>query len=197
VPQSDPGDLAAAPAEPAAYPSDEAIMRALQEGHLDLLGTLFARYGRKVFARCFQLVGDRHEADDLVQESFLRVLRHRATFRATARFSTWLYRLVTNLCLDHLRARGRAVSAQRELAAEAALADHPPPDDGRLALVREALAQMAPEKRELLVMLRIRGFGYAELAAEAGVTVGAMRVRVHRAMEELKSIVTSLQEGAR
>ena len=100
------------------YPSDEATMRAIQEGHLDLLGTLFGRYSGKVLGRCFQMVGDRHHADDLLQESFLRVLRYRDSFKGTARFSTWLYRIVTNVCLDHLRAGNRRDIAVEELASQ-------------------------------------------------------------------------------
>lgn len=170
-------------------------MQAVQEGHVDLLGTLFTRYADRVFGRCFQLVGDRHEADDLLQESFLRVLRYRDSYKGTARFSTWLYRIATNVCLDHLKARNREGTAVRELA-ETTDFEPPPTEDDRIVVLRAALERLAPDKRDLLVMTRIRGWGYAKMAAECGATEGAVRVRVHRAMQELKSIVDSLQESA-
>lgn len=178
------------------YPTDEAIMHAIQGGDSDLLGLLFTRHSGKVFARCFQLVGDRNEADDLVQDSFLRVLRYRDSFKARARFSTWLYRIVTNVCLDHLRARGREVAGLRDLAATPAEGwGHAEPSN-RLSLTREALGRLPADKRKLLVRARLRGVGYAELARAAGVSEGAIRVRVHRALRELRSILESLGEGA-
>ncbi len=180
------------------YPCDEIMMKAIQEGHLDLLGTLFERHSRKVFAQCYRMVGDRHTSDDLVQESFLRVLRYRKGFKGTARFSTWLYRIVANVCIDHLRAKSKEGTAVRELATEAAdLEQVTPPDDDRVVVLREALERLAPEKRELLVMSQIRELGYAQLAEHCGISEGAVRVRVHRAVRELKSIVDSLRDGER
>lgn len=169
-------------------------MRAIQEGHLDLLGTLFTRYSDRVFGRCFQLVGDRHEADDLLQESFLRVLRYRASYKGTARFSTWLYRIATNVCLDHLKAKNREGSAVQRLVE---MTDFTPPmdNDDRVDVLRVAFERLSAEKQELLVMARIRGFGYARLAESCGTSEGTIRVRVHRAMRELKSIVDGLMES--
>lgn len=168
-------------------------MAAIQEGHVDLLGALFARYSDRVFRRCFELVGDRHEADDLLQESFLRVLRYRDSYKGTARFSTWLYRIATNVCLDHLRARKRDNTVTRDLTAAS---DFEAADcDPRLELLRVAFERLAPEKRELLALARLQGHGYAEIAEQYGLTEGALRVRVHRAMKELKAIVDSIDEG--
>ncbi len=179
------------------YPTDEEIMCAIQEGHLHLLGTLFGRHQDKVYGRCFQLVRSRDEADDLLQEAFLRVLRYRDSFKGTAQFSTWLYRIVTNVCLDHLKSEGRAAVTQQELAAEAPTEERAPEADERLALTKEAMERLAPGKRELILDIRVRGLGYSEAAAEAGISEGAIRVRVHRAIQELKSIMDSLQESDR
>lgn len=177
------------------YPTDEAIMHAIQGGDLDLLGLLFVRHSGKVFARSLQLVGDRTEADDLVQDSFLRVLRYRDSFQGTARFSTWLYRIVTNVCLDHLKARGREAEGLRELADTPTEGWSGTGPSDRLLATRQALQRLSRDKRELLVRARLRGVGYAELARVAGVSQGAVRVRVHRALRELRSILESLEEG--
>lgn len=178
-----------------AFPTDEALMRAVQDGHLDLLGVLYTRYADRVFGRCFQLVGSGHEADDLLQESFVRVLRYRASYKGSSRFSTWLFRITTNVCHDHLKRRHRESLAIEELGD---VEDFIPPradgDGDRMAALRSAFDRLAPEKRDLLVMIRLRGWGYTRVAAECGATEGAIRVRVHRAMQELKSIVDSLRE---
>ena len=178
------------------YPSDEGVMEAIQRGDPDLLGVLFTRYSERVFGRCFQLVGDRSEADDLVQESFLRVLRYRHSFKGTASFSTWLYRLVTNVCLDHLKAKGRETATHRELALDRVEGWTGAESSERIELVRRALARLPADKRELLVKIRIQGYRYAELARADGASEGAIRVRVHRAMRELRRVVETLAEGS-
>lgn len=178
------------------YPSDEAVMAKIQEGHLDLLGILFSRHSKKAYALCYRMVGDSHTSEDLVQEAFLRVLRYRNKFRGDARFSTWLYRIVTNVCLDHLGARNKEAAAYDELVAESGETDCiPPPDDSDIAIARAAFETLSPEQKELLVMSRIDGVGYGDIAAHYGVSEGAARVRVHRIMRELKSQVTKLTEA--
>ena len=172
-------------------------MARIQEGHLDLLGVLFSRHSRKAYALCYRMVGDGHTSEDLVQESFLRVLRHREKFRGDASFSTWLYRIVRNVCLDHLGAQGKRAAAIEELTAEAAdRGAFVDADESDVSIARAAFERLSPEKQELLVMSRIDGVGYKELAKHYGVTEGAARVRVHRTLHELKSIVSELTEAA-
>lgn len=168
-------------------------MRAIQAGHLDLLGVLYERHSGRVFAQCLRAVGDPTVADDLVQEAFLRVLRYRSSFRGEARFSTWLHRIAGNVCLDHLRARGKQAAVDSEFAATAEDTETPEPE--RLAMLRAALARLPADKRELLRMCRIEGLTYAQAAERLGAREGTVRVRVHRALGELRSILESLGEG--
>ncbi len=171
-------------------------MAQIQEGHLDLLGVLFSRHSKRAYRLCYRMVGDGHTSEDLVQESFLRVLRYRKNFRGDSHFSTWLYRIVTNVCLDHLHARSKEVAAFDELVAESANFDSEmAPDDSDVGIVEAAFEALSPGQRELLVMSRIDGVGYREIAAHYGVTEGAARVRVHRTVRELKSSVTKLMEA--
>lgn len=171
-------------------------MAKIQDGHLDLLGILFSRHSKKAFELCFRMVGDAHTSEDLVQESFLRVLRYRKTFRGDARFSTWLYRIVKNVCLDHIGARNREDAAFEELkmASEEDLTPATP-DDGDFGMVKAAFDALSAAQRELLVMSRIDGVGYKEIAAHFGMTEGAARVRVHRTVRELKSNVSKLTDA--
>ena len=171
-------------------------MAAIQAGHVELLGLLFTRHSPKAFALCYRLVGNAEAADDLVQDAFLRVLRYRASFRAEARFTTWLYRIVRNVCMDYLKASSRAGELERQIAAQGDELDSAPAvDDSRLSVLRAALERLDPDKRELLIAARIDGLGYAQLAERFGASEGAIRVRVHRAMGELKRLVEALQEG--
>lgn len=171
-------------------------MMAIAAGHVDLVGTLFTRHSPRAFAQCVRLVGDRQVADDLVQEAFLRVLRYRASFRGEARFTTWLYRIVRNVCLDHLKASNRAAEVAARVASEQDELDPAGAlDDPDLTQLRAALERLAPQKRELLVMCRVEGLGYAQIAERLGASEGAIRVRVHRAVGELRAILTALEGG--
>lgn len=171
-------------------------MAKIREGHLDLLGVLFSRHSKKAYALCYRMVGDGHASEDLVQEAFLRVLRYRKSFRGDSRFSTWLYRIVSNVCLDHLGARSKEKAALEEMVAESADVDGlTPPDDSDVGVARAAFEALSAAQQELLVMSRIDGVGYREIAAHFGVTEVAARVRVHRTVRELKSNLTRLSES--
>lgn len=187
------------------YPSDEATMRAIQAGHLDLLGVLYRRHRGSVSRQCSGLIGESDIVDDLVQESFLRVLRYRESFRGEARFSTWLYRIARNVCLDHLTGMKKEVAIGDELSVDGDGVSLPPSGGGvappiseseRVSVLRSALAMLPEEKRELLTLYRLEGLTYAQLSRRFGVSEGALRVRVHRAMTQLKAIFDSLWDAS-
>lgn len=183
-----------APTE-AVYPTDESLMHAIQEGHIDLLGVLYERYSRRVSARCHGMVGDPADVDDLVQETFLRVLRYRSGFRGDARFSTWLYRIASNVCLDHMKARGKRAASNSDLASVTSIGNGPSAHRERLAVLETALDRLPADKRELLLLCRLGGLSYTQLAERLGAREGTVRVRVHRAVTQLKSIFDTLWEG--
>lgn len=182
---------------PVTFPSDERLMRAIQEGRFDLLGVLFERYHGQALGLCTRMVRDRSLADDLVQEAFIRVLRYRDTFKDPAVFSAWLYRIVRNVCLDKLSALDREAAALDR--AEWVLGDGAErcpwggAEDERIPLVRAAFARLPEEQRRILTLKRVFGLPYREIADQYGCSEGAMRVRAHRALEELRTLVKELE----
>ena len=171
-------------------------MLKIQEGHLDLLGVLYARHQRRAFAQCYRMVGNSDTSEDLVQESFLRVLRHRDKFRGESRFTTWFHRITSNVCLDHLGAQRREVAAFDEFAADREGCEtFTAMDESDISVTRIAFDKLSKEKQQLLIMARIDGCGYKEIGAQLGTSEGAVRVRVHRTMHELKSIIDELSES--
>jgi RNA polymerase sigma-70 factor (ECF subfamily) len=169
-------------------------MTAVGRGELGALGVLFERHHEWVYSLCYRLTGDSSMADDLVQESFLRVLRYSSGFAERAAFRTWLYRLVRNVCYDHMKGERRARD-RTDLVASGQMderQDHEEADP-RLGAIRRALYKLSPEKREVLVLSRYEGLSYAEIAERCETTVGAIKVRAHRAMRELREIVTELE----
>ena len=169
-------------------------MRAAQAGDLDALGELFVRHQSRVYALCYRLTNDESAADDLTQESFLRVLRYGHSFSGQSKFTTWLYRVVRNRCNDYHTARSRDMKHQETFAADpTAGRTDPVIESDRPELLREALARMSPEKREILVLSRYQKLKYREIAELCQESVGTIKVRAHRAMRELRRIFLELE----
>ena len=137
------------------------------------------------------------DAADLTQEAFLRVWQKLPEFRLQAAFSTWLYRLTTNLCLDFMRGRKRrpTVPLEREDEEQTPLPEPkdpaPTPEEAALASeeqrrLRRALAGLSPEQRELLALRAVRDLNYAQIAELLGVPEGTVKSRLARAREALR-----------
>lgn len=175
--------------------TDLELMAAVCRGELDALGVLFERHRARVHALCYRLTGDAAVADDLVQETFLRILKYRKGFAGRAAFTTWLYRLARNVCVDHLRGeariRRRTDRARQEQPWQRG--EDPIEFDYRLATLRAALYELPPDKREVLVLSRFEGLSYAEIADVCGTTEAAIKARAHRAMRELRQTFEKLE----
>jgi RNA polymerase sigma-70 factor (ECF subfamily) len=127
------------------------------------------------------------EADvqDLVQQTFLQVHRARRDFRAGMRLRPWLVTIALNLARDHLRRRGRRPETALEDAPEP-VAPAPPEDDGTARLVREALAALPQDQRQVIELHWFDGLSFPEIATVVGARAGAVRVRAHRGYVALR-----------
>jgi len=170
-------------------------MRAAQAGELDALGALFSRHHRRVHALCYRLTGDAAAAEDLTQESFLRIIRYRESFGGRAKFTTWLYRVVRNRCVDYHAANKREIE-RRDIMAHDPTVQKTATDSGneRHEMLRGALDRLPAPMREVLVLSRYQGLKYREIAELCEESVGAVKVRAHRAMRELRRIVLELEQ---
>jgi RNA polymerase sigma-70 factor (ECF subfamily) len=133
------------------------------------------------------MLGARHEAEDLVQTAFLRVWQGAARWEPRAKFSTWLYRVLHNLCMDRFRARGEPIEPRAE-----ELADESPGSEERMqgmqreARVRAALAALPARQRAALVLCYYEERSQAEAAALLGVTEGALESLLSRGRAAMK-----------
>ena len=179
-----------------AEPSDEELMLALQTGELAAFDALFRRHYETVRALCARVSADATTGDDLAQETFLRVLRHRATFRGEARFTTWVYRIARNACLEQMARHARDLRLAERWSMESALAPetHRGDDTEQLAA---AMRSLTAEQREVLVLCRYHDLPFAEIATILGCTPGAARVRAHRALAALRDAYVGLDSGER
>lgn len=174
--------------------SDEELMHRFSGGDVRAFGKLYARHQSRVYGFCRYLTGDATAAQDLVQESFLRVLRYGAKFDSRSRFSTWLFRVTRNVCNDYLSSRDREADRLSRYADETGTAMSYQIDaDSRLALVSEALHRLSPAHREVLVLSRFEDMKYADIAELLEITVDAVKQRAHRALRELRDNVIDLE----
>ena len=167
--------------------SDRELMLGVRGGDLHALGLLFQRHREQVHALCRRLTGDAARADDLVQETFLRILKYGHTFQGNAQFTTWMYRIARNATMreierDHRRDEIENL-AVREMKDAAAVADASELSEKLGA----ALAELPAEQREVLVLSRYHGLRYAEIAEVCDCTVTAVKARVYRAMRALRN----------
>jgi RNA polymerase sigma-70 factor (ECF subfamily) len=141
-------------------------------------------------------VGDRQEAEDVAQEAYLRVFRGLAGFRGDAQFETWLYRIVSNTAMSHLRKRRRF----GELVLDSSEEPREPPSPVRLeeeaidrGSLTAALESLPPSLRVVVVLKDVYGLSCREIGDQIGVSEGAVKVRLHRARKRLKEILFGVE----
>lgn len=157
---------------------DPAVVRAAAAGDVDAFARLVRTYQTAVWRFLRHLVADGALAEDLTQETFLRVHRRLGSFDGRSRFSTWLFRVARNVGIDELRARERR---GRSVAIDAG--PLPSPELGHE--LRAALDSLELDLREALLAVEVLGVTYREAAVMLGVPTGTVKSRVHRARERL------------
>ena len=174
-------------------------MLAVRDGELDALGELFERHHGPLFGFLCKLTGDRTAAEDIAQVVFQRMLKYRHTYRDDGSFAAWMYHLARRCAADHYRRTAAAPRAtdpadfsdhadERPHAAQHAAArdDH--------ALLHAALARLENDEREVLLLARFQELSFAEIAGILECSVGAAKVRAHRALQRLRTVYLRLQQ---
>ena len=169
--------------------SDSDLMRQVRGGRTVALATLFERHHTRVYGYCLRMTGNRAAAEDLVQDVFMKMLKYKATFKDDSELVPWMFGIARNSCLAHLKRRALDQVPSRDVEEEAAPESHEEPHDERQSeLVRQALLRLPAERREVLVLSRYEYKSYDEIARVLDCSVGAVKVRVHRAMKQLREI---------
>ena len=170
-------------------PTDLELMIAVQQGEVGKMGPLFERHHARIYNFCHRMTGSQAASEDLVQEAFMRALKYRQTFRGDADFLPWLYRLARNVCNDYFQKNQRFPMAVEDLP-EGVSPDPSALDEAeqkeQICLLRQALLRLPVERREVLILSRFEFRHYDEIAQILGCSVGAVKVRVHRAMNQLR-----------
>ena len=178
---------------------DGADMRRLAGGHEAALNDLMARHAQPVFQFLCRMLGNEDDANDLAQETFVRVYQHRASFKPGARFTTWLYTIAANLARNHHRWQARhpkvSLDAESETTGQS-IGDvlpsaEPSPDSASLtaernAAVRAAVETLPSDLREAIVLREWQDLSAAEAAAILHTSPKAVDNRLYRARNLLR-----------
>ncbi|WP_308217166.1 RNA polymerase sigma factor [Hymenobacter sp. DG01] len=182
--------------------TDNSLMLQVKAGQVEKMGLLFERYHRPLFAFFYHSSGNATASEDLVQNVFYRMLKYRHTFTGEGEFRTWMYHLARNVLADAAQ-KNKASLHHQDVADWAEKIAGGPSADGSLqqaqdvALLHRAMARLSPDQREVLVLSRFQELKYEQIAQLLDTTVGAVKVRAHRALCHLKDIYFKLENGSK
>ncbi len=183
---------------------DRSLVVAAAAGDADAFGALVARYQAAIVNLARAQTADDGEADDLAQETFIRVYRSLDRFRGDSTFRTWLYRIAVNVIQSHLKKRARRwrwfgpgvdETTMSGHESEAPLSSTVEDDAVRRDVIDRALASLPPDMRLAVTLRDVQGFDYAEIAAMLGIPLGTVESRIFRARQRLRPLLASLVGG--
>ena len=178
--------------------ADNALMEKVRDGDLDRLSLLFERYKRPLYGFFYGMNRDQELSEDLVQNTFLRILKYRHLFRGEGDFKTWMFHIARNVSHDHFRKN--KIKNKESLENWEERLGH---DENRFTEIRQveekemlsmAMERLSEEKREVLLLSKYQEKKYKEIGEILGCSEGAVKVKVFRALEELRVIYRQLEK---
>ena len=178
--------------------SDNAIMLKVKMGETFRLGLLYERYKKRLFGFFFQMNRDASLSEDLVQNVFIRILKYKHTYTEDSKFVTWVFQIARNTNYDNYRKdkknRHQDIDEIEYCVTTSETIESEITKNENVSTLQLALKQLSAEKRELLMLSKFRELKYKEVGEIIGCTEGAARTKVHRALNELKTVFLTLEK---
>lgn len=182
--------------------SENDIIQRVLGGDVDAFEEIVRSYEKAVYNLALRMVGNRDDALDMAQEAFIKVYGSLASFRGESKFSSWLYRITTNVCLDFLRAKSRKPQVPLDGGDgedESALTIPDMRDMPEQVLMKKldmqalhtGLEKLPVHHRQVLVMRELGGMSYADIARELSIEEGTVKSRIFRARKSLCAFLLS------
>ena len=180
---------------------EAAIVRKVLKGDTNAFETLVLEYEKNVYNIALRMTGNSEDASDMTQEAFIKAFNSLQSFRGDSKFSVWLYRIVSNVCLDFLRSRNRrptvSLSVEDDDGEDTQLDVADESQSPELLLdrkltresVRRGLDSLPPDYRQILLLREIQGFSYEEISKALHLEVGTVKSRIFRARKRLCSFL--------
>jgi RNA polymerase sigma-70 factor, ECF subfamily len=179
--------------------TDEELILALQQDRFEAYDLLVERFKPRLYGFIMQMVKNHALAEDLLQETFIRLWRHRMSYRNIARFSTWIYTIAANLVRSEMRKKSRVrfvdLEPREEGDRQVELPDKSPLVDdivhGRMALkaIHDAMEKLPDEFREVIYLREVEELSYDEIVDMLDIPAGTVKSRINRARARLKELL--------
>jgi RNA polymerase sigma-70 factor, ECF subfamily len=189
---------------------DADVVALAQQGREAAYRELIRRYERPVFSLVLRMVRDRELAEDLTQDTFVKVLNHIDRYRPEFKLSSWLFKIANNVAIDHLRRRSidtvsmdGSPHAETSDAVEATAFEVGIPQESALeelaarelgSEIERAIAQLRPEYRSCILLRHVEGRSYEEIATTLDLPLGTVKTYIHRARHELRKALEHLRQ---
>lgn len=174
--------------------SDNALMTRVKEGDIDRLGLLFERYHKLLFTFFYRIHCIAGISEDLTQDVFVRILRYRKGFHGDGSFKIWMFHIARNVSNDQFKKDNRRRFATNDIEKwKGNEVDEIEKESSELKEINDrmlfnALEMIDPDKKQLIVLSKLEGMKYADIGALHGITEGNVKVKVFRALGELKKL---------
>ncbi len=179
--------------------TDHELVQRFRDGERGSFECLVRRWDDRVLALAYRITGSAEDAEDVRQNAFIRVYNGLASFDGKAEFSTWLYRVVVNLCRDGLRSRGagaRMMERHADRQRRAQSTDSAPDAEGETSqVVAHAVEALPPDEREVLVLRHYHDMKFPQIADILGAPVTTLKSRMLRALQRLRDQLDPMLDG--
>ncbi|MCA1580658.1 MAG: RNA polymerase sigma factor [Acidobacteria bacterium] len=179
-------------------PAEEKLLEGCRGGDVAAFERLYELHGARMKSIARNLLGHETDAEDAVQEAFLKIYRGAASFRGSAALSTWIYRILVNTCYDLLRRRKRHPEDPIEApsgAGDGSALPAPAGDHPLRMAIEQSLSKLAPRQRTVFLLSAVEGFSHREIAGVLDVSEGASRTLLFEAKRRLQDLLWT--SGAR
>ncbi len=179
--------------------TDNELMLKVKSGDIDRLGLIFERYNKALYGYFLNLTGKTDISEDLVQNVFVRILKYRTRYRGDGHFNIWIYRIAHNIFIDYVKKKNK-LGLTENIDEWANVFTGTQPDENisreeRISTLENALLKLPDKKREILKLSSYKELKYKEISKILGCSEGAVKVRIFRALDELRKIYKELSKN--
>lgn len=182
---------------------DLQALKRFKNGDISAFEELVLNYQDRIYNLCLYMLGNKHDAEDAAQDTFLKAYRGLNDFKPNASLYTWLYRIAVNTCIDYKRKPLLESLFRRSDTGEEVVIEHPSdspsPEKNYESkqiqnALQEALRKLSPKLRAVIVLKEMEGLSYEEIADTLDISTGTVKSRISRARDELKILLKDFRE---